>query len=56
MNANREIVRLKIITRSPIVAFFTESMQGLPSIRSYDVGKQFFDVNIIIIKIIEIYI
>ncbi len=35
MIANREVYRLEGITKSPVLSYFTESLNGLPTIRSY---------------------
>lgn len=40
---NREILRLKSISNSPIVSHFTETLQGLSVIRSFHQEKQFFE-------------
>lgn len=34
MNAQREVIRLEAVSRSPIISFFTESLSGLPTIRA----------------------
>lgn len=41
MMAQREVVRLETISRSPIVQFFGESLQGLPSIRTFKQQERF---------------
>jgi ATP-binding cassette subfamily C (CFTR/MRP) protein 2 len=42
MNANRELVRLERISKSPLASFFQETLGGLPSIRAYDSCQRFF--------------
>lgn len=35
MNANREIIRLESISKSPVVVCFSETLSGLHSIRAF---------------------
>ena len=42
-NAYREITRLESITKSPIISFFKESLNGLTSIRAYNQTERFFN-------------
>ncbi|XP_071477089.1 ATP-binding cassette sub-family C member 9-like [Diadema antillarum] len=51
LQTSRELNRLQSITRSPIFAFFSESLGGLPTIRAYSLNKQFMDT---IIRKIEV--
>ncbi|GAX82138.1 hypothetical protein CEUSTIGMA_g9566.t1 [Chlamydomonas eustigma] len=39
--ASRECKRWEAVTRSPLYAFFTQSIKGLPTIRAYGAGKRF---------------
>lgn len=41
MNAQRELVRLETISRSPIIHFFAEVLEGLPSIRAFNQQMRF---------------
>ena len=41
MKVNREVVRLESISKSPIVSFFSESVNGLTSIRAYQEQAKF---------------
>jgi len=41
----RELKRLDSITRSPLYANITETMQGLPTIRAYDAQERFIHTN-----------
>ncbi|KAL4492939.1 hypothetical protein ABPG72_020718 [Tetrahymena utriculariae] len=45
MNAQREIVRLETISRSPIVQYFGETLMGLPSIRAFRQQKRFSEAH-----------
>jgi len=42
-NLNREITRLESISKSPVVSFFTESLGGLISIRTYNEQTNFMN-------------
>ena len=42
-NALREVTRLESITKSPIISFFQESLNGLTSIRAYNQTERFFN-------------
>jgi len=41
MSLNREVTRLESISKSPIVSFFSESLSGLTSIRTYQEQEKF---------------
>lgn len=43
LKSQREITRLENITSSPIVSSFTEIMNGLPTIRAYQVEGKFLE-------------
>ena len=45
MNAQREIIRLETVSRSPIISFFAESLSGLSSIRAFNQQTRFLEVN-----------
>jgi len=42
-NINREVTRLESVTKSPIVSFFSESLGGLISIRTYNEQSTFMN-------------
>jgi len=42
---SRELKRLDSLTRSPLYANITETMQGLPTIRAYDAQERFIHAN-----------
>ncbi|EAS00380.2 ABC transporter C family protein (macronuclear) [Tetrahymena thermophila SB210] len=42
MNSQREVVRLETLTRSPIISYFTEALNGLSSIRAFKQEDRFF--------------
>ncbi|KAL4454971.1 hypothetical protein ABPG74_006353 [Tetrahymena malaccensis] len=42
MNSQREVVRLETLTRSPIISFFNETLNGLSSIRAFKQEDRFF--------------
>ena len=44
MKINREAVRMESISKSPIVNFYSESLNGLSTIRSYVDEQRFFEV------------
>lgn len=46
MKAQREIIRLESISKSPIISFFTESISGLSVIRAYQQEMKFFNQHI----------
>jgi ABC-type multidrug transport system fused ATPase/permease subunit len=41
MNAQRECIRLESISNSPIVSGFNETMNGLSTLRAYNIEQQF---------------
>ncbi|KAI1717212.1 ABC transporter transmembrane region domain-containing protein [Ditylenchus destructor] len=43
ISTSRQLQRLTSITRSPLYATFTETIQGVTSIRAYGVSARFFD-------------
>jgi len=45
ISTSREIKRLESLARSPLYANFTETMQGLPTIRAYDAQERFIRAN-----------
>lgn len=45
ITAYREVVRLEAVSRSPIVSFFTESLNGLTSIRAYGHQQRMLKVS-----------
>jgi len=45
MKVNREAVRLESISKSPIVSYFSESLNGLTSVRAYHEEERFNKVN-----------
>ena len=45
MKINREVIRLESISKSPILSFFSESLNGLTTIRGYRDQKRFFEVS-----------
>ncbi|KAG4106141.1 P-loop containing nucleoside triphosphate hydrolase protein [Neocallimastix lanati (nom. inval.)] len=44
-STSRELKRIDSITRSPLYANFSETMQGLPTIRAYNEQKRFIEYN-----------
>jgi len=44
-STSRELKRIDSITRSPLYANFTETMQGLPTIRAYNEQERFIKYN-----------
>ena len=44
MKVNREAVRMESISKSPVVNFFSETLNGLSTIRSYSDEQRFFEV------------
>jgi len=45
ISTSREIKRLEALARSPLFANFTETMQGLPTIRAYNEQERFIKEN-----------
>lgn len=45
MTVNREAVRLESISKSPIVSYFSESLNGLTSVRAYNEEDRFAKVK-----------
>ncbi|KAL4503360.1 hypothetical protein ABPG72_000966 [Tetrahymena utriculariae] len=45
MNSQREVVRLETLTRSPIISFFNEALNGLSSIRAFKQEDRFFQIH-----------
>lgn len=43
MKVNREVTRLENISKSPVVSFFSESLNGLTYIRAYNKHNEFID-------------
>lgn len=43
ITANRELVRLEGITKSPVVSYFSETLNGLHSVRAYNREKDFMN-------------
>ena len=41
MCASRELYRLELISKSPILSYFTETLQGLTVIRAFQKEKDF---------------
>lgn len=43
MAASRELRRWESVTRSPVFAAFSSTLQGLPTIRAYGAAPRFHD-------------
>ena len=43
LESNREFVRLERVSKSPVISFFTETLQGLSQIRAFKQQKRFLN-------------
>lgn len=44
MTAQREVVRLETVSRSPIISYYAESLSGLSTIRAFNRQEHFLKV------------
>ena len=43
MTCNRELYRLESISKSPILSYFSETVNGITTIRAYNKQQQFIE-------------